>query len=63
MRSNSGDVFGTPSKDTPNPLTGSMFLLEYTDKPEPAPFYDYDETGVVIRGNIFQYTNQASQLY
>lgn len=41
MRSYAGDVFGTPSKNTCNPLTGSMFLLEYTDNPEPAPFYDY----------------------
>jgi hypothetical protein len=37
-------------QDVPNPLTGSMFLLEYADKPQPAPHYDYDESGVVVKG-------------
>lgn len=45
------DVYSTP-KGQPNPLTGSMFLLEPTDKPEPAPTYNYDESGVVIRGGL-----------
>jgi len=31
-------------------LTGSFFLLEKIDNPGPAPFYDYDETGVVLKG-------------
>ncbi|CAK7199358.1 hypothetical protein SEUCBS139899_002036 [Sporothrix eucalyptigena] len=47
-----GDIFSTPSKETPNPLTGSMFLLEFSDKPEPAPKYDYDESGVVLKGEL-----------
>ncbi|CAK7229438.1 hypothetical protein SEUCBS140593_007245 [Sporothrix eucalyptigena] len=46
------DIFSTPSKETPNPLTGSMFLLEFSDKPEPAPKYDYDESGVVLKGEL-----------
>ncbi|KAH8894018.1 ethanolamine utilization protein [Thozetella sp. PMI_491] len=46
------DVFSTASKDAPNPVTGSMFLLEYSDAPEPAPFYEYDETGVVLKGEL-----------
>lgn len=45
-----GDVFSTPSKDAPNPLTGSMFLLEKMENPGPAPPYDYDESGVVLKG-------------
>ncbi len=50
MSSWPGDVFSTPSKDTPNPLTGSFFLLEKIDNPAPAPYYDYDESGVVLKG-------------
>ncbi|CAK7202165.1 hypothetical protein SEUCBS139899_004885 [Sporothrix eucalyptigena] len=45
------DVF-TSAKGSSNPLTGSMFFLEYTDTPEPAPKYDYDESGVVIKGEL-----------
>ncbi|KAJ5788312.1 Ethanolamine utilization EutQ [Penicillium paradoxum] len=47
-----GDVFSTLSKADSSPLTGSMFLLEQTDKPEPAPLYECDETGVVMRGEL-----------
>lgn len=45
------DLYGTPKdKDLPNPLTGSLFLLEHTQTPSPAPKYDIDETGVVLKG-------------
>lgn len=27
-----------------------MFLLEFSANPEPAPLYDHDETGIVVRG-------------
>ncbi|KAL4969799.1 uncharacterized protein BDV14DRAFT_195329 [Aspergillus stella-maris] len=56
------DVFGTEPDtaagttsigSTPaNPLTGSLFFLDYSDDPQPAPKYDYDETGVVLRGTL-----------
>ncbi|KAI4858692.1 ethanolamine utilization protein [Hypoxylon rubiginosum] len=46
------DVFSTAEKGVPNPLTGSMFLLEYAATAEPAPHYDYDESGVVIKGTL-----------
>lgn len=45
-----GDVFSTASQNDPNPLTGSFFLLEKAEKDEPAPKYDYDESGVVLKG-------------
>ncbi|KAI1083685.1 ethanolamine utilization protein [Whalleya microplaca] len=45
------DVF-TSKKGEANPLTGSTFLLEYAAVPEPAPKYDYDETGVVLKGEL-----------
>ncbi|EGX88430.1 hypothetical protein CCM_08474 [Cordyceps militaris CM01] len=45
-----GDVFSTSSSDAPNPLTGSFFLLEKVEKPEPAPTYSYDESGIVFKG-------------
>ena len=45
------DVFTTErSYNSSNPLTSSMFLLEHTENDEPAPKYDYDETGIVIKG-------------
>ncbi|CAI7659493.1 hypothetical protein PCG10_005725 [Penicillium crustosum] len=47
-----GDVFSSASQDAPNLLAGSMFLLEQIDNPEPAPLYDYDETGVVLKGEL-----------
>ncbi|KAH8667752.1 ethanolamine utilization protein [Ilyonectria robusta] len=47
-----GDMFCTPDKDAPNPLTGSFFLLEKIDTLEPAPKYDYDESGVVLKGEL-----------
>ncbi|KAK3322789.1 ethanolamine utilization protein [Apodospora peruviana] len=49
-----GDVFSTSTKDAdaPNPLTGSFFLLEQIDNRDPAPKYDYDETGVVLKGEL-----------
>lgn len=43
------DVY-TSTQGVANPLTGSMFLLEPTATPEPAPTYGYDETGVVLKG-------------
>ncbi|KAL3487079.1 hypothetical protein BJX62DRAFT_241383 [Aspergillus germanicus] len=48
------DAFGTESdpSTTQNPLTGSLFFLEYSERPEPAPTYDYDETGVVLKGTM-----------
>lgn len=45
-----GDIFTTSSKDASNPLTGSMFFLDVLENPDPAPKYDYDETGVVLKG-------------
>ncbi|KAJ5213535.1 Asperlicin C monooxygenase [Penicillium cf. viridicatum] len=33
-----------PATTQKNPLTGSLFFLEYSESPEPAPKYDYDET-------------------
>lgn len=45
----SGDVFSS-AKEATNPLTGSMFFLDALENSEPAPKYDYDETGVVIKG-------------
>lgn len=50
LTSLAGDVFSTASKDTANPLTGSMFLLEQIGNPSPAPPYDYDESGIVLKG-------------
>lgn len=47
-----GDMFCTPDKNAPNPLTGSFFLLEKIDTLEPAPKYDYDESGVVLKGKF-----------
>ena len=48
------DAFGTPSEgNLSNPLTGSLFFLAPSDSPQPAPKYDYDETGVVLEGNFF----------
>ncbi|KAJ9149915.1 hypothetical protein NKR23_g4137 [Pleurostoma richardsiae] len=44
------DVFSSAKQDVANPLTGSYFLLEYAEQPEPAPPYDYDESGVVLKG-------------
>lgn len=34
-----------------------MFLLEQIDNPEPAPLYDYDETGVVLKGKTIPSTD------
>jgi hypothetical protein len=45
-----GDVFGTCSTDLPHPLTASLFYLEKAEKNEPAPYYDFDETGIVLKG-------------
>ncbi|KAK7222303.1 hypothetical protein V2G26_010306 [Clonostachys chloroleuca] len=47
-----GDIYGTASSDASNPLTSSFFYLEKIDKPEPAPTYSYDETGVVLKGEL-----------
>ncbi|VUC29091.1 unnamed protein product [Clonostachys rosea] len=47
-----GDVFTSSTPDAANPLTGSMFFLEHLDDNEPAPKYDYDETGVVLKGEL-----------
>lgn len=46
------DVFSTASYDAANPLTGSLFFLDFLENPDPAPTYDYDETGVVLRGEL-----------
>ena len=47
------DRFGTPKgPKTENPLTGSMFLLEYAEVFNPPPTYTYDESGVVIKGML-----------
>ncbi|KAF1851631.1 ethanolamine utilization protein [Cucurbitaria berberidis CBS 394.84] len=47
------DRFGTPKgPNTENPLTGSMFLLEYAEVFNPPPKYMYDESGVVIKGQL-----------
>lgn len=47
-----GEALGTEGDPitTKNPLTGSLFFLEYSESPEPAPKYDYDETGVLLKG-------------
>ncbi|KAF2994097.1 hypothetical protein E8E14_001644 [Neopestalotiopsis sp. 37M] len=55
------DIFGTSSKDAPNPLTGSMFLLEFSANPEPAPLYDHDETGIVVRGEMILDDNEGNK--
>uniref|UniRef100_A0A8H7TI37 (S)-ureidoglycine aminohydrolase cupin domain-containing protein n=1 Tax=Bionectria ochroleuca TaxID=29856 RepID=A0A8H7TI37_BIOOC len=34
------------------PLTGSMFFLDYSEHNDPVPKYDYDETGVVLKGEL-----------
>ncbi|KAH7224237.1 ethanolamine utilization protein [Fusarium solani] len=47
-----GDVFGTCSTDLPHPLTASLFYLEKAEKNEPAPYYDFDETGIVLKGEL-----------
>lgn len=52
LTSYAGDMFCTPDKNAPNPLTGSFFLLEKIDTLEPAPKYDYDESGVVLKGKL-----------
>lgn len=44
-----GDIFSSKASEN-NPLTGSVFLLEHCTHPEPAPFYDHDETGIVLKG-------------
>ncbi|EXU99160.1 ethanolamine utilization protein [Metarhizium robertsii] len=46
------DVFSTSSPEAPSPLTSSMFFLDYLERPDPAPKYEYDETGVVIKGEL-----------
>ncbi|KAL3480587.1 hypothetical protein BJX99DRAFT_254576 [Aspergillus californicus] len=50
------DAFGTETSNspdtTPNSLTGSLFFLDFAEHPEPAPRYDYDETGVVLKGTL-----------
>lgn len=48
-------MFTTASKDAPSPLTGSFFLLEKIDTREPAPKYDYDESGVVLKGKLYKF--------
>ncbi|EJP66828.1 hypothetical protein NHJ13051_002876 [Beauveria bassiana] len=47
-----GDIFTTASSDAPNPLTGSLFLLEKLENPDPAPKYEYDESGIVVKGEL-----------
>ncbi|TQV95287.1 ethanolamine utilization protein (EutQ) [Cordyceps javanica] len=47
-----GDIFSTASSDAPNPLTSSLFLLEKVENPEPAPTYTYDESGIVVKGEL-----------
>ncbi|KAL2859508.1 hypothetical protein BJX68DRAFT_226353 [Aspergillus pseudodeflectus] len=46
------DTFGTP--DTAggirDPLTGSLFYIEHTSDEQELRPYDYDETGVVLKG-------------
>ncbi|PHH67410.1 hypothetical protein CDD81_19 [Ophiocordyceps australis] len=54
------DVFSVP-KDASNPLTASLFLLEKLDKPEPAPKYAYDETGVVLQGELHIVDEKGNQ--
>ncbi|OAL44421.1 ethanolamine utilization protein [Pyrenochaeta sp. DS3sAY3a] len=46
------DVFTSSDPTVPNPLTGSLFLLEFSRDPKPAPHYDFDETGVVLKGEL-----------
>ncbi|KAF2651151.1 hypothetical protein K491DRAFT_696696 [Lophiostoma macrostomum CBS 122681] len=47
------DVFTSEkSNSNKDPLTGSMFLLEHSETNDPAPKYDYDETGVVVKGEL-----------
>ncbi|CAH0058167.1 unnamed protein product [Clonostachys solani] len=47
-----GDVFTSSTPGAANPLTGSMFFLDYLEHNDPVPKYDYDETGVVIKGEL-----------
>ncbi|KAJ5623062.1 ethanolamine utilization protein [Penicillium lividum] len=45
------DTFGTPkASGTQNPLTGSLFYVESTDDDQELRLYNYDETGVVLKG-------------
>jgi hypothetical protein len=48
--SQKGDVFTSSTPGAANPLTGSMFFLDYSEHNDPVPKYDYDETGVVLKG-------------
>ncbi|CAI6029806.1 unnamed protein product [Clonostachys chloroleuca] len=47
-----GDVFTSSTPAATNPLTGSMFFLDYAEHNDPPPKYDYDETGVVLKGEL-----------
>lgn len=45
------DTFGTPkASGTQNPLTGSLFYIESTHDDQELRPYNYDETGVVLKG-------------
>ncbi|KAH7177103.1 ethanolamine utilization protein [Dactylonectria macrodidyma] len=46
-----GDIFGTdPELQAANPLSATMFFMKATESPEPAPPYEYDEAGIVVKG-------------
>ncbi|PKS12983.1 hypothetical protein jhhlp_000324, partial [Lomentospora prolificans] len=46
-----GDVFGTYPAKAANPLTATMFMLQATEKPVPAPTFEYDEAGIVVKAS------------
>ncbi|KAK6386895.1 hypothetical protein LTS17_000159 [Exophiala oligosperma] len=43
------DLLGSRDEGVPNPITGSWFRIE-KGPPATPPKYDYDEVGVVIKG-------------
>ncbi|KAM5349602.1 hypothetical protein ACJ41O_006107 [Fusarium nematophilum] len=46
------DVFGTdPETKAANPLSAMMFVMEATKELVPSPPYEYDETGIVLKGS------------
>ncbi|KAM6534328.1 hypothetical protein FALCPG4_007257 [Fusarium falciforme] len=47
------DVFGTdPETKAVNPLSAMMFVMEATKELVASPPYEYDETGIVLKGTF-----------
>lgn len=50
------DTFGTPqASGVQDPLTGSLFYIDSTDDNQELRPYNYDETGVVLKGSLHSF--------